>query len=96
MIRLAKSPDGIHVERLSLADHWDEMKIGPGAPPIRTPRGWLNLYYGVFPTMDGCVYPLGVAMHDLADPPVMLATGCSCPWPRGSGSHGQPRICART
>ncbi|HEV58950.1 MAG TPA: glycosidase, partial [Phycisphaerales bacterium] len=33
--------------------HWDEMKIGPGAPPIRTDRGWLNIYHGVFPTMDG-------------------------------------------
>jgi predicted GH43/DUF377 family glycosyl hydrolase len=32
--------------------HWDEMKIGPGAPPIKTARGWLNIYHGVFPTMD--------------------------------------------
>ena len=28
--------------------HWDEMKIGPGAPPFRTSRGWLNIYHGVF------------------------------------------------
>ncbi len=48
--------------------HWDEMKIGPGATPIRTPEGWLNIYHGVFPTMDGSVYRLGVALHDLADP----------------------------
>ena len=44
------------------------MKIGPGATPIRTPRGCLNIYHGVFPTMDGCVYRLGVALHDLEDP----------------------------
>ncbi len=48
--------------------HWDEMKIGPGATPIKTPEGWLNIYHGVFPTMDGAVYRLGVALHDLANP----------------------------
>lgn len=48
--------------------HWDEMKIGPGAPPLKTARGWLNIYHGVFPTMDGSVYRLGVALHDLHDP----------------------------
>lgn len=55
--------------------HWDEMKIGPGAPPIKTPRGWLNIYHGVFPTMDGSVYRLGVALHDLADPSKIIAVG---------------------
>jgi len=58
-----------------LAYHWDEMKIGPGAPPIKTPRGWLNIYHGVFPTMDGSVYRLGVALHDLEDPSKILAVG---------------------
>ncbi|MCJ7692673.1 MAG: glycoside hydrolase family 130 protein [Sedimentisphaerales bacterium] len=52
--------------------HWDEMKIGPGAPPIRTNKGWLNIYHGVFPTMDGSVYRLGVALHDLNDPAKIL------------------------
>lgn len=55
--------------------HWDEMKIGPGAPPVKTPRGWLNIYHGVFPTMDGCVYRLGVALHDLEDPSQIIAVG---------------------
>lgn len=55
--------------------HWDEMKIGPGAPPIKTPRGWLNIYHGVFPTMDGSVYRLGVALHDLKDPANIIAVG---------------------
>lgn len=55
--------------------HWDEMKIGPGAPPIKTSRGWLNIYHGVFPTMDGCVYRLGVALHDLEDPSKIIAVG---------------------
>ena len=55
--------------------HWDEMKIGPGAPPIKTNRGWLNIYHGVFPTMDGSVYRLGVALHDLKDPSRIIAVG---------------------
>jgi predicted GH43/DUF377 family glycosyl hydrolase len=55
--------------------HWDEMKIGPGAPPIKTTRGWLNIYHGVFPTMDGCVYRLGAALHDLHDPSIIIAVG---------------------
>lgn len=55
--------------------HWDEMKIGPGAPPIRTEKGWLSIYHGVFPTMDGCVYRLGVALHKLDDPSVVLGVG---------------------
>lgn len=55
--------------------HWDEMKIGPGAPPIKTPKGWLNIYHGVFPTMDGCVYRLGVALHDLKDPAKIIGVG---------------------
>jgi len=44
------------------------MKIGPGATPIKTAKGWLNIYHGVFPTMAGAVYRLGVALHDLTDP----------------------------
>jgi predicted GH43/DUF377 family glycosyl hydrolase len=55
--------------------HWDEMKIGPGAPPIKTSRGWLSIYHGVFPTMDGCVYRLGLALHDLKDPSKIIAVG---------------------
>jgi predicted GH43/DUF377 family glycosyl hydrolase len=52
--------------------HWDQAKIGPGAPPIRTDKGWLNIYHGVFPTMDGHVYRLGVALHKLDDPAEIL------------------------
>ncbi len=58
--------------------HWDEMKIGPGAPPIRTNQGWLSIYHGVFKTMDGAVYRLGVALHDLLNPAKLLGIGD--PW----------------
>lgn len=57
--------------------HWDEMKIGPGAPPIKTRSGWLHIYHGVFQTMDGCVYRLGVALHDLNDPSRIIGVGDS-------------------
>ena len=58
--------------------HWDETKIGPGATPIRTDRGWLCIYHGVFETMDGAVYRLGVALHDLDDPGKII--GISDEW----------------
>ena len=58
--------------------HWDEMKIGPGAPPIKTPQGWLSIYHGVFQTMDGSVYRLGVALHDLQNPAKIIGVGN--PW----------------
>ena len=58
--------------------HWDEMKIGPGAPPIKTSKGWLSIYHGVFPTMDGSVYRLGVALHDLIEPSKII--GVSDQW----------------
>ena len=58
--------------------HWDEMKIGPGAPPIKTSKGWLSIYHGVFPTMAGSVYRLGVALHDLKEPSKII--GVSDQW----------------
>jgi predicted GH43/DUF377 family glycosyl hydrolase len=72
-IWISYSPDLIHwgnsrVVMRPVVYHWDEMKIGPGATPIRTPQGWLHIYHGVFATMDGSVYRLGVALHDLNDP----------------------------
>jgi predicted GH43/DUF377 family glycosyl hydrolase len=57
--------------------HWDEMKIGPGAPPIRTDAGWLCIYHGVFQTMAGAVYRLGVALHDPDDPAKIIGVGDS-------------------
>ena len=61
-------------------------KIGPGAPPIKTAHGWLNLFHGVRSTMDGNPYCLGVALHDLADPtrvkvssiPILFPSAADC------------------
>lgn len=76
-IWISYSPDLIHwgdsrVLMKPLVYHWDEMKIGPGAPPFKTPQGWLHIYHGVFQTMSGAVYRLGVALHDLKDPAKLL------------------------
>lgn len=61
-------------------------KIGPGAPPIKTRKGWLSIFHGVRTTMDGNQYVLGVALHDLDDPakvkvssiPILLPTKADC------------------
>lgn len=72
-IWISYSPDLVHwgdarVVIKPMSYHWDEMKVGPGATPMKTDKGWLNIYHGVFQTMDGAVYRLGVALHDLQDP----------------------------
>ena len=43
-------------------------KIGPGATPIKTKYGWINIFHGVRGTMDGNPYVLGVALHNLHSP----------------------------
>jgi predicted GH43/DUF377 family glycosyl hydrolase len=76
-IWLSWSPDLVHWGESEpvinpVTYHWDQMKIGPGATPVRTSDGWLNVFHGVFPTMDGSVYRLGVALHDIANPATVL------------------------
>jgi predicted GH43/DUF377 family glycosyl hydrolase len=76
-IWISYSPDLVHWgdSRLVMKPvqyHWAEMRIGPGATPFETDRGWLHIYHGVFPTMDGSVYRLGVALHDLEVPERIL------------------------
>lgn len=82
-IWISYSPDLIHwgnskVLIKPVDYHWDEMKVGPGATPIKTDKGWLNIIHGVFPTMDGSVYRLGAALHNLTDPSIIL--GVSDEW----------------
>jgi len=76
-IWISSSPDLIHwgnskIVITPMHYHWDEMKVGPGAPPIRTEEGWLNIFHGVYSTMSGVVYRLGAALHDLKDPGCVL------------------------
>ena len=52
---------------------WDANKVGLSPPPLATDRGWLVLYHGVRTTAGGCIYRLGLALLDLADPTRVLA-----------------------
>jgi beta-1,4-mannooligosaccharide/beta-1,4-mannosyl-N-acetylglucosamine phosphorylase len=54
---------------------WDQGKIGPGAPPIRTDEGWLVIYHGTTPRCNGLIYKAGVALLDLDDPSKVVARG---------------------
>ncbi len=72
---ISYSPDLIHwgqskcVLRNSDRMQWAYTKIGPGAVPIRTPQGWLNIYHGVRTMCSShYLYSLGVCLHDLDDP----------------------------
>jgi predicted GH43/DUF377 family glycosyl hydrolase len=76
-IWISYSPDMVHWGNSKVLIkpekyHWDEMKVGPGATPIKTSEGWLNIFHGVFSTMSGSVYRLGVALHDLEDPSIII------------------------
>jgi predicted GH43/DUF377 family glycosyl hydrolase len=82
-IWISYSPDLVHwgdsrVIMKPVPYHWDEMKIGPGAPPFKNDKGWLHIYHGVFETMAGAVYRLGVALHNLEDPSEVI--GVSDQW----------------
>ncbi len=73
-IFISYSPDLIHwgnqqfIMTTDSYDIWQDNKIGPGAPPIKTSRGWLNIYHATTNTMAGQIYRLGCAVHDLEDP----------------------------
>ena len=82
-VYISYSPDLVHwgdskVVMKPVTYHWDELKIGPGATPFRTDKGWLHIYHGVYRTMAGAVYRLGVALHDLDDPSKII--GISDDW----------------
>lgn len=48
--------------------YWENKKIGPAAPPIKTEAGWLTVYHGVFPHSNGVNYGGGVMLLDLEKP----------------------------
>lgn len=49
---------------------WDNVRIGAGAVPIRTPYGWLEIYHGVSDTLGYC---LGAVLMDLDSPSRVIA-----------------------
>ena len=62
------------VFKRGLHGHWYWKKIGPGAVPIKTNKGWLEIWHGVH-VMAGYqyVYHLGAMLLDLEDPSIVIA-----------------------
>lgn len=77
-INLSTSPDALHwkpYERPSLRPHIASPasgRMGGGAPPIRTPQGWLSLWHGVEPVGLVGIYRTYWALMDLDDPGRLL------------------------
>ncbi|MFT3683280.1 MAG: glycoside hydrolase family 130 protein [Ferruginibacter sp.] len=74
-IWIAQSPDGIHWGNhqcilKTRKGNWDSARIGAGAAPIKTSRGWLEIYHGANEKHQYC---LGAFLMDLNDPSKVLA-----------------------
>jgi len=74
-IWIASSPDGIHWGDhkciiKTRADKWDSKRVGAGAAPIRTEKGWLEIYHGANEAHQYC---LGAFLLDLEDPSKVIA-----------------------
>ena len=70
----ATSPDLIywgdhHVTLVPREASWESARVGCGAPPIRTPEGWLEIYHG----SDGHRYCLGAMLSDLEHPEQLIS-----------------------
>ena len=52
---------------------WDGLRVGVGAPPLRTDQGWLLIYHGAKEMGVLPVYRLGLALLDLDNPRKVLA-----------------------
>lgn len=74
-IWLAQSPDLVHWGRhkclvTTRKGWWDSARVGAGAAPIKTPKGWLEIYHGANEKHQYC---LGALLLDLEDPSKVLA-----------------------
>ena len=74
-IWIAESPDGIHWGNhqciiKTRKDHWDSARVGAGAAPIKTPKGWLEIYHGANAKHQYC---LGAFLLDLDNPAKVIA-----------------------
>ncbi|MBP6796251.1 MAG: glycoside hydrolase family 130 protein [Saprospiraceae bacterium] len=49
---------------------WDSARVGAGAAPIKTEKGWLEIYHGAD---ENNRYALGAILLDLKDPSIVLA-----------------------
>lgn len=74
-IWIAESPDRLHWGNhrciaVTRKGSWDSARVGAGASPIRTEKGWLEIYHGATKENRYC---LGALLLDLNDPSKVLA-----------------------
>lgn len=74
-IWLAQSPDLLHWGNhkciaTTRQSKWDSARVGAGAAPIKTAKGWLEIYHGA---TDENRYCLGALLLDLNDPSKVIA-----------------------
>ena len=74
-IWIASSPDGIHWGNhkcliKTRENAWDSARVGAGAAPIKTDKGWLEIYHGANEHHQYC---LGAFLMDLHDPAKVIA-----------------------
>lgn len=55
------------------AGYWDSYRTGASVPPIKTDKGWLEIYHGVRMTPSGPIYKIGTALLDLKRPHKVIA-----------------------
>lgn len=79
-INLATSPDALHWkphEKPGIRPHAATLataRMGGGAPPVLTDRGWLSLWHGVEPYGVVGIYRTYWSLLDARDPSVTIAT----------------------
>lgn len=74
-IWLAQSPDGVHWGNhkciaKTREGKFDSKRLGAGASPIKTAKGWLEIYHGATAENKYC---LGAILLDLEDPSKVIA-----------------------
>ena len=72
---VAQSPDSVHWGNhkciaTTREGSWDEARVGAGGAPIKTSKGWLEIYHGANKDQR---YRLGALLLDLKDPSKVLA-----------------------
>ena len=79
-INLASSPDALHwkpYDKPGIRPHAATLataRMGGGAPPVLTDRGWLSLWHGVEPSGVVGIYRTYWSILDRDDPSVVVAT----------------------
>jgi len=74
-IWITSSPDGIHWGNhkciiKTREGAWDSARVGAGAAPIKTEKGWLEIYHGANEKHQYC---LGAFLMDMNDPSKVIA-----------------------